>query len=133
MEILTCVHSVLLCCGAVKLVAERPGGCVLGVIAYCSWVDKGTLGRKCCREKEDARCAFSMVSRIAEIGLQSVPPLQLTCLTIIIKPNEGLEPEKVDQEYHRMVNKPTEGLRNTLNNREVYNVGQFEPCHPAIY
>ena len=37
--------------GAFKLVAERPGGDVLGVIAYCSWVDKGTLERKCCREK----------------------------------------------------------------------------------
>ena len=36
---------------AFKLVAERPGGDVLGVIAYCSWVDKGTLERKCCGEK----------------------------------------------------------------------------------
>ena len=37
--------------GGFKLVAERPGGIVLSVIAYCSWVDKGTLGRKCCGEK----------------------------------------------------------------------------------
>ena len=28
--------------------------------------------------------------------------------------NEDLEPEKVDQEYHIMVSKPTEGLRKTL-------------------
>ena len=75
---------------------------------------------------------FSMVRRIAEIGLQSATPLESICLTMIIKPNEDLEPEKVDQEYHIMVSKPTEGLGNTLNNREVHNVVQFEPCHPAI-
>ena len=85
-----------------------------------------------CVEKETA-LMFSIVSRIAEIWLQSVPPLESICLTMIIKPNKDLEPEKVDQEYHRMVSKPREGLGNTLNNREVHNVVQFEPCHPAIY